>query len=60
MGEDKPSTPYALAYGALAGVTGQSTTYPLDIIRRRMQTSSVLNVSGQYKTVRMSLKTIYR
>jgi solute carrier family 25 protein 42 len=34
----EPSTLERLLYGGIAGLAGQSSTYPLDIVRRRMQT----------------------
>lgn len=44
-----------LIAGALAGLLAQSATYPLDIVRRRMQCTP-----GRYKGVIDALKTVYR
>ncbi|XP_021921251.1 mitochondrial coenzyme A transporter SLC25A42 isoform X2 [Zootermopsis nevadensis] len=48
----------SLAFGAIAGMLGQSSSYPLDIVRRRMQTSPISGT--QYKTILGTLKKIYR
>lgn len=60
-GETRPSALLSLGYGALAGVIGQSTSYPLDIVRRRMQTVGVMKQPpNSYVTIWTSLKFIYK
>lgn len=45
----------SLSFGAIAGMLGQTSSYPLDIVRRRMQTDTERRYIGIMKT----LKTIY-
>lgn len=47
-----------LCCGAAAGVLGQTSSYPLDIVRRRMQTALV--TGGHYDTIIGTLLKIYR
>lgn len=44
-----------LVAGGLSGLLAQSATYPLDIVRRRMQVTP-----GRYKGIAAALATIYR
>ncbi|XP_063918262.1 mitochondrial coenzyme A transporter SLC25A42-like [Zophobas morio] len=46
----------SLSFGAVAGMLGQCSSYPLDIVRRRMQTDT----QGQYKSIRATVKIIYK
>jgi solute carrier family 25 protein 42 len=45
-----------MAYGALAGAAGQTSSYPFDVIRRRMQTAFILNKQD----VEMSATDLFR
>jgi len=55
-----PSPLERLACGAVAGLLGQTASYPLDIVRRRMQTSRQLGKGNKYRTVLSTLVTVYR
>ncbi|XP_031344805.1 mitochondrial coenzyme A transporter SLC25A42-like [Photinus pyralis] len=46
----------ALGFGAVAGMLGQSSSYPLDIVRRRMQTDTY----KQYNSILETLRVIYK
>ena len=47
-----------LLFGAVAGLLGQSASYPLDIVRRRMQTSGLNGV--QYNSIWATIVYVYR
>jgi len=55
-----PSPLERLAAGAIAGLLGQTASYPLDIVRRRMQTGQQLGKGNKYCTVVGTLLTVYR
>ncbi|KAK4880213.1 hypothetical protein RN001_008359 [Aquatica leii] len=52
----KPHPVASLGFGAIAGMLGQSSSYPLDIVRRRMQT----DIYKQYNSISETLRVIYK
>ena len=51
---------YRLVYGAMAGACGQSFTYPMDIVRRRMQTDGIDGKGYKYRRLFWNIRYVYR
>ncbi|CAL1532025.1 unnamed protein product [Lymnaea stagnalis] len=59
LGRD-PTPIERLTFGAIAGMVGQSASYPLDIVRRRMQTAGVTGHIHDYTTILNTTRSIIR
>ncbi|XP_062127267.1 mitochondrial coenzyme A transporter SLC25A42 isoform X1 [Drosophila sulfurigaster albostrigata] len=61
VGNNKPNALISLGFGAAAGAAGQTASYPLDIVRRRMQTMRINPAAtDRCPTILETLVKIYR
>ena len=59
--DKSPHPVHRLAFGACAGLLGQSLTYPLEIVRRRMQTDGIHGTPNpEYRHMLTTMKYVYR
>ncbi|CAH8633928.1 unnamed protein product [Schistosoma bovis] len=49
-----------LCCGAVAGILGQTASYPLDIVRRRMQTANITGHPEYIESVYKTLRYVYK
>ncbi|KAI8596543.1 mitochondrial carrier domain-containing protein, partial [Dissophora ornata] len=59
-GETSPSVSRKLLCGAAAGSFAQTVTYPLDVLRRRMQVTQMASVSYKYSSTWDGVKKILK
>ncbi|KAI9496615.1 mitochondrial carrier domain-containing protein [Zychaea mexicana] len=59
-GEDTPSASRKLICGALAGSIAQTITYPLDVLRRRMQVTGMATIDYKYNGTWDAVRTMVR
>ncbi|KAJ2747264.1 hypothetical protein GGI20_000689 [Coemansia sp. BCRC 34301] len=59
-GENAPSGTYKLVCGALSGCCAQTITYPFDVLRRRMQVTSMSGIEYKYSSTLDAVKQMVK
>ncbi|KAI8786068.1 mitochondrial coenzyme A transporter SLC25A42 [Biomphalaria glabrata] len=59
LGRD-PTPIERMLFGAIAGLVGQSASYPLDIVRRRMQTAGITGHIHDYTSIMNTTRSIIK